>query len=113
VVARVGVANAWIGFAPTENHALPHRLGTRDWSAGSPHIRVDVHHPSHCVLAIDPVTLLTLTDLWERAAIGPIPGDLIVVAGGLFHSGWAVLAFGTLRIEIRARRQQHSQTAMG
>src|SRR5689334_15331229 len=64
-------------------------------------------------LAIHPVPLVTLADLWERAAIGPIPGGLVVVAGVLFHGGWAALAFATLRIEIVARRQRRRPTAMG
>jgi uncharacterized membrane protein len=64
-------------------------------------------------LAIHPAPLVTLAELWERAAIGPIPGGVVVVAGVLFHGGWAVLAFATLRIEIVARRQQRSVTAMG
>jgi uncharacterized membrane protein len=64
-------------------------------------------------LAIHPVPLVTLADLWERAAIGPIPGALVVIAGVLFHAGWAVLAFATLRIEIVARHQRQSRTAMG
>jgi uncharacterized membrane protein len=59
------------------------------------------------------VPLVTLADLWERAAIGPIPGALVVIAGVLFHAGWAVLAFATLRIEIVARHQRQSRTAMG
>jgi uncharacterized membrane protein len=64
-------------------------------------------------LAIHPVALASLADLWQRAAIGPIPGRLVVIAGVLFHGGWAVLAFATLRIEVVARRQRRSQTAMG
>jgi uncharacterized membrane protein len=40
-------------------------------------------------LAIHPTPLGSLADVWERAAIGPIPGDLVVVAGALFHGGWA------------------------
>src|SRR6202043_895556 len=43
-------------------------------------------------LAIHPAPLATLADLWERAAIGPIPGGLVVAAGVLFHGGWAVFA---------------------
>jgi uncharacterized membrane protein len=64
-------------------------------------------------LAIHPVPLVTLADLWQRAAIGPIPGSVVVIAGVLFLGGWAVLAFATLRIEIAARRQRRSRTAMG
>ena len=43
-------------------------------------------------LAIHPTPLATLADVWERAAIGPIPGGLVVAAGVLFHGGWAVFA---------------------
>jgi uncharacterized membrane protein len=64
-------------------------------------------------LAIHPVPLVTLADLWERAAIGPIPGTLVVAAGVLFHGGWALFALATLRIEIVARRERRSLIAMG
>src|SRR5262249_13789576 len=64
-------------------------------------------------LAIHPVPLVTIADVWERAAIGPIPGGLIVVAGVVFHVGWAVFAFVTFRIELAARRERGSLIAMG
>jgi len=64
-------------------------------------------------LAIHPTPIATLTDLWERAAIGPIPGGLVIVAGVLFHGGWAVFALITYRIEIVSRRKRHSLIAMG
>jgi uncharacterized membrane protein len=64
-------------------------------------------------LAIHPTPIATLADLWERAAIGPIPGGLVIVAGVLFHGGWAVFALITYRIEIVSRRKRHSLIAMG
>ena len=64
-------------------------------------------------LAIHPAPLHTLADLWERAAIGPIPGVLVVIAGVLFHGGWAVFALITYRIEIASRRERRSLIAMG
>jgi hypothetical protein len=64
-------------------------------------------------LAIHPAPLATLADLWERAAIGPIPGGLVVVAGVLFHGGWAVFALITYRIEVASRRERRSLIAMG
>src|SRR5260370_25107398 len=51
-------------------------------------------------LAIHPVPLVTLADLWERAAIGPIPGRLVVVAWPLFHGGLARFAPASLRTAL-------------
>ena len=64
-------------------------------------------------LAIHPTPLTTVADLWERAAIGPIPGELVIAAGVLFHGGWAVIALATLRIEIASRRERRTLIAMG
>jgi uncharacterized membrane protein len=64
-------------------------------------------------LAIHPVPLAHLAELWGRAAIGPIPGGLVIAAGVLFHVGWAAFAFGTLRTELADRRERRSLIAMG
>ena len=64
-------------------------------------------------LAIHPTPLATLADLWQRAAIGPIPGGLVIVAGVLFQAGWVVFALVTIRIEIASRRERRSLIAMG
>ena len=64
-------------------------------------------------LAIHPEPLTTLAELWERAAIGPIRGGLVIAAGVLFHGGWAVFALITLRTEITSRRERRSLIAMG
>src|ERR1700736_84082 len=36
-------------------------------------------------LAIHPTAMTSMADLWERAAIGPISGKLVVAAGVIFH----------------------------
>ena len=64
-------------------------------------------------LAIHPSPLITLAQVWQRAAIGPIPGELVVAAGVLFHSSWAVFALVTYQIEAASRRQRRSLIAMG
>jgi uncharacterized membrane protein len=64
-------------------------------------------------LAIHPAAITTWAELWERAAIGPIPGAAVVAAGVLFHGGWAAFAFVTYRIEVAARRERKSLIAMG
>ena len=64
-------------------------------------------------LAIHPVPLTTLSELWARAAIGPIPGGLVVTAGVVFHVGWMLFAWATLRIDQRAWRSRQSLIAIG
>ena len=64
-------------------------------------------------LAIHPFPLTSLAELWERAAIGPVPGALVIAAGVIFHGGWALFAIVTWRIEIAARRERRSLISMG
>ncbi|MGY3603368.1 MULTISPECIES: DUF2270 domain-containing protein [unclassified Bradyrhizobium] len=64
-------------------------------------------------LAIHPAPLTTLAEVWERAAIGPIPGILVVLAGVLFHASWAIFALVTYRVETTSRRERQSLIAMG
>lgn len=64
-------------------------------------------------LAIHPTALTSYRDFMDRAAIGPIPGELVVVAGVLFHGAWIVFAIATWILEHRLRRSRASQIAMG
>ncbi len=57
-------------------------------------------------LAIHPVPIESLDQLFARAAIGPVPGLLVVLAGILFHGSWMALALATLTIELRERRRR-------
>jgi uncharacterized membrane protein len=47
-------------------------------------------------LAIHPTAMTSMADLWERAAIGPISGKLVVAAGVIFHGSWMVIGALTL-----------------
>jgi uncharacterized membrane protein len=64
-------------------------------------------------LAIHPTPLVEWSDLWARAAIGPIPGTLVVLMGFVFHSTWAAFAYYTLRIERAAHQNRQNLIAMG
>jgi len=64
-------------------------------------------------LAIHPAPLTTLSEIWQRAAIGPIPGGVVVTAGVVFHASWAIFALLTYRVEIASRRERRSLIAMG
>lgn len=58
-------------------------------------------------LAIHPTPLATWDDLWARAAIGPVPGQIVLAGEALFHLGWIAIALITLRHQKavgRARR---------
>jgi uncharacterized membrane protein len=54
-------------------------------------------------LAIHPTGMETFGDLVSRAAIGPIPGEVVLLCGVCFHSGWMIFAFVTWRIDMRLR----------
>lgn len=61
-------------------------------------------------LAVHPVAADHLTEFLDRAAIGPVPGLAVVLAGLLFHGTWIVLAVVTLLMEQPYRRVQGQVT---
>ena len=64
-------------------------------------------------LVIHPDPATSLTEVVERAAVGPIPGLIVVLAGLVFHAGWFAIAMATLQIERRNRRKRRSLIAVG
>ena len=59
-------------------------------------------------LLIHPVPVASLQELWMRAAIGPIPGQFVLLAGLAFHATWIMVAIATYRgrrVAGRARSQ--------
>jgi uncharacterized membrane protein len=48
-------------------------------------------------LLIHPTPIGSLHELWAQATIGPVPGQLVLLAGLAFHGGWMALAVLTLR----------------
>jgi uncharacterized membrane protein len=57
-------------------------------------------------LAIHPDAVTSWHDFVSRAAIGPLPGTVVVLMGVVFHGAWIAVAFLTLRIEQRFRTAQ-------
>jgi uncharacterized membrane protein len=57
-------------------------------------------------LVIHPTPLTGFAQLYERAAIGPVSGQVVLIVGLLFHSSWALLALLTLRNEQKYRRRK-------
>jgi uncharacterized membrane protein len=57
-------------------------------------------------LLIHPEPIASLDELWARAAIGPVPGFFVLLAGLIFHSSWIMTAFFTLRGGRHRRRSR-------
>lgn len=48
-------------------------------------------------IIIHPTPLTSWDDLWARAAIGPVPGTIVLAFGLAFHALWVAIALITLR----------------
>ena len=55
-------------------------------------------------LCVHPVPIKGINELWERAAIGAVPGQLVLLSGFLFHGGLVVFAIVTLKGQRAAGR---------
>jgi hypothetical protein len=62
-------------------------------------------------LLIHPVPIASLDDVWQRAAIGPVPGELVLLAGLVFHATWVTVAFLTYRSRRGADRERPPRPA--
>ena len=55
-------------------------------------------------LIIHPGPLDSFSQLFERAAVGGIPGQFVLAAGLIFHGSWITFALVTLAIDKKSRR---------
>jgi uncharacterized membrane protein len=62
-------------------------------------------------LLIHPAPIESVGEIFERAAIGPVPGQLVLLAGLVFHGGWASLAVVTYRSRRGADRPRPPRPA--
>jgi uncharacterized membrane protein len=56
-------------------------------------------------LAIHPTPMKNIAEIWQRAAVGFIPGEMVVLAGVVFHGSW--LLFGALTLYQEKVHQAH------
>jgi len=59
-------------------------------------------------ICIHPTAVTSLDHLYQRAAIGPVPGEIVLIVGFLFHFGLIVVAILTLRGQLAAGRVKQS-----
>ena len=63
-------------------------------------------------IVIHPVPVSSLSELVQRANLGPIPGELMLLAGILFTGGWIAFATITLFLD-RAKHGPGPRVTMG
>jgi uncharacterized membrane protein len=64
-------------------------------------------------IAIHPTPIGAWGDLWERAAIGPIPGRMMVFCGILFYGALIFLGIATLCLDRSKHQGRPTSVAMG
>jgi uncharacterized membrane protein len=64
-------------------------------------------------LAIHPTTVTSFDALWKRAAVGPIPGQVMLLAGSLYIATWVGLAVATRVLDRSRHRGRSKASAMG
>jgi len=62
-------------------------------------------------IAIHPTPVSTLAEFVDRAAVGPIPGWIVLAIGFAYNSGWLAFALGTMWLDQREHRGD--RVAMG
>lgn len=64
-------------------------------------------------IAIHPTPLDSVEQLFARAAVGPISGEVVVLAGFFFNLGWILFAVLSLQMDQRRHRGRKQADAMG
>jgi uncharacterized membrane protein len=64
-------------------------------------------------MAIHPVPISSFAELVQRAAVGPIPGEWMLVGGVLFNGSWIIFAIVTLYLDRIKRAPGAARVAMG
>ncbi|WP_135077121.1 DUF2270 domain-containing protein [Terasakiella sp. SH-1] len=65
-------------------------------------------------LAIHPAPMEDMTQLFERASIGPLPGEFVIFMHALFHLSWISVAVGTLYHDKVSRlKRRYKGVGMG
>lgn len=63
-------------------------------------------------IALHPTPMVTAAEFVQRAAIGPIPGSVVLLAGLAFNGGWLAYALYTWHLD-RARLGRRKAVSMG
>jgi uncharacterized membrane protein len=64
-------------------------------------------------VVVHPAPIGSLAELWQRTAIGPLPGELMVVLGFVFYGSLLAIAIGTYALDRAKHRDRTDTIAAG
>jgi len=64
-------------------------------------------------IAIHPTPAATLAEFADRAAVGPIPGWVVLMIGFVYNFGWLAFALGTMWLDQHKHGAKGDAVAMG
>ena len=64
-------------------------------------------------IIIHPVPMANMEELFTRMALGPVPGEIVFLAGMMFHGGWIALALITRKMDKAKHAGEDSVKGMG
>ncbi|MCB1519655.1 MAG: DUF2270 domain-containing protein [Hyphomicrobiaceae bacterium] len=64
-------------------------------------------------ILIHPTPIESLDQLWSRAAVGPVSGEIVIFCGLFFNLGWIAFAVWHLRGDMLRHRDGDKTSAMG
>jgi uncharacterized membrane protein len=64
-------------------------------------------------IIIHPTPVASIDELLQRAAVGPVPGELMVLGGVLYNGACIGLALTTVYLDRMKHRSERGTTAMG
>jgi uncharacterized membrane protein len=62
-------------------------------------------------IIIHPTPVANLDELWQRAAVGPIPGELMLLGGLLYNGACIAIALTTVYLDRMKHRSERGTTA--
>lgn len=64
-------------------------------------------------IAVHPTPAAGWADIAQRAAVGPVPGELVLTAGGVYYGCWISFALVTLWLDRQRHGERRKADAMG
>lgn len=64
-------------------------------------------------IVVHPTPLTSMAELLDRASMGPVPGEVMILGGLAYNAAAVAVAMGTYYLDRRKHRADRSSTAMG